>query len=94
MSDLISRQATLKHIEKIIQEAQMLDDTHRADILMRGMYLCERAVKNQSPAIPEIIRCKDCKYWNSDALCCSRENHYIVNAEVNDYCSYGELKDV
>ena len=41
----------------------------------------------------EVVRCKDCKHWDSDALCCSRENHYIVNAEVNDYCSYGERKD-
>ena len=94
MSDLISRQATLKHIEKIRQEAQMLDDTHRADILMRGMYLCERVVKNQPTAWPKIIRCKDCKYWDNDALCCSRENHYIVNAEAKDYCRYGEMKDV
>ena len=43
--------------------------------------------------VVEVVRCKDCKYWHSDALCCSREIHYIVNAEVNDYCSYGERKD-
>ncbi len=47
MSDLISRKATLKHIEKVRQSAQMMDDTHRASILMNGMYLCEKAVRNQ-----------------------------------------------
>lgn len=50
MSDLISRQAILKNIEKIRQSAQMMDDTHRADIIMHGMYLCEKAVRNQPPA--------------------------------------------
>ena len=53
MSDLISRKATLKHIEKVRQSAQMMDDTHRASILMNGMYLCEKAVRNQPSAQPE-----------------------------------------
>ena len=62
MSDMRSRQAILKHIEKIRQGVQMMDDTHRASIIMNGMYLCEKAVRNQPSAQPEIIRCKDCKY--------------------------------
>ena len=54
MSDLISRQAILKHIEKIRQGAQMMDDIRRASIIMNGMYLCEEAVRNQPSAQPEI----------------------------------------
>lgn len=50
MSDLISRRAVLKHIEKIRYAAQMMDDTHRASILMNGMHLCEEAVRNQTSA--------------------------------------------
>ena len=53
MSDLISRQAILKHIEKIRHGVQMMDDTHRAGIIMNGMYLCEKAVINQPSAQPE-----------------------------------------
>ena len=53
MNDLISRQAILKHIEKIRQDVQMMDDIHRASIIMNGMYLCEEAVMNQSSAQPE-----------------------------------------
>ena len=53
MSDLISRKATLKHIEKIRQAALMMDDIRRASILMNGMYLCEKAVRNQPSAEPE-----------------------------------------
>ena len=62
MSDLISREAMLKHIEKIRQSVQMMDDTHRASIIMNGMYLCEEAVWDQPSAQPEIIRCGQCKY--------------------------------
>ena len=51
--DLISRQAVLKHIEKIRQKAQMMDDTRRASIIMNGMYLCEKAVMNQPSVQPE-----------------------------------------
>lgn len=48
--DFISRQAILTHIEKIRQDVQMMDDTRRASIIMNGMYLCEKAVRNQPPA--------------------------------------------
>jgi hypothetical protein len=44
MSDLISRKEVLKHIEKIRQGAQMMDDIRRASIIMNGMDLCEEAV--------------------------------------------------
>ena len=53
MSDLISRKLTLKNIEKIRQSVQMMDDTHRASITMNGMYLCEKAVRNQPSVQPE-----------------------------------------
>ena len=56
MSDLISRKAILQHIEKIRNGLQMMDDTHRADIIMNGMYLCEKAVRNQPSAQPETAR--------------------------------------
>ena len=47
MDELISRQAILKHIEKLRQDALMMDDTRRASIIMNGMDLCEEAVMNQ-----------------------------------------------
>ena len=53
MMDLISRQAILKRIEKIRCGVQMMDDTHRASIVMNGMHLCEEAVRNQPSAQPE-----------------------------------------
>ena len=86
MSDLISRQAVLKHIEKIRQSMQMMDDTHRANIVMTGMHLCEEAVRNQPSAQTET--CEGCKHlgkWENEVeygypspcTCCKRR--------VNDY---------
>lgn len=53
MSNLISKQAILKHIENIRQSAQMMDDIQEASIIMFGMYLCEEAVRNQPYAQTE-----------------------------------------
>ena len=72
MDDLISRQAILKHIEKIRQNVQMMDDIRRASIIMNGMYLCEKAVRNQPPVQPERrkgkwideIYCSECGWVN------------------------------
>lgn len=59
MSDLIDRQAILKRIEKIRQGVQMMDDTHRASIIMHGMNLCEEAVMYQPSAQPEPLTDKE-----------------------------------
>ena len=53
MNDLINRQSTLKDIEKIRQSVQMLDDTQRASIIMNGIHLCEKAVRNQPSTQPK-----------------------------------------
>ena len=50
MGDSISRKETLKNIEKIRWSTQMMDDTHRADLIMRGIHLCEEAVMHQPSA--------------------------------------------
>lgn len=90
-NDLISRDAILKHIEKIRQSLQMMDDTHRASITMTGMHLCEEAVMNQPSAQPEIIRCKDCK-WFGDFGCAIRIVEDSDKPTENDFCSFAERK--
>ena len=55
MSNLISRQAILKNIEKIRQNTQMMDDIRRASIIMNGMDLCEKAVRSQPSIQPDMI---------------------------------------
>lgn len=61
MSDLISRDAILKHIEKIRQDALMIDDIFESSLIMSGMNVLEKAVKNQPSIQPEIIQCKEAK---------------------------------
>ena len=117
MGDLISRQAILKHIEKTRQSARMMDDIRKASIVMNGMYLCEKAVRNQPPerlytdeeiqkmqeieqaqiqkafalgredALSEIIRCKDCKYY--DGRPCGIVDWYNT---ANDFCSRAQRR--
>ena len=57
--DCISRQAILKHIEKIRQDALMMDDICRASIIINGMNLCEELVKNQRFVQPEPLTDKE-----------------------------------
>lgn len=91
----INAETAILEIEKHIRTS---DEIYLLQIhekwLNDGLQLATDILYNQ-PAIDviEVVRCKDCKHWDSDALCCSRENHYIVNAEINDYCSYGEQKN-
>lgn len=59
MSDLIDRQATLKHVEKIRQDALMIDDIRESSIIMWGMNLLEEAVRNQLSAQPNIEEDED-----------------------------------
>lgn len=59
MSDLIDRQAVLKHIEKKRQGAMMMDDIRRASIIMNGMYLLEEVVMNQPTTQSEPLTDKE-----------------------------------
>lgn len=91
MRDLISRQAVLEKIEKIRQSAQMMDDTRRASIIMNGMYLCEKAVRSQPSAEPEIIQCKDCRYTDEDGVCQSSKG--LAIQDDDDFCSHAERRE-
>jgi hypothetical protein len=108
MSDLISREAILKHIEKIRQHLQMMDDTYRISIVMEGVYICESVVRNQPSAQSEIIRCKDCKYWMPydwmfNEIWRSQNindysddeigcEYYDMTMKANDFCSRAERR--
>ena len=59
MSNLNDRQAMLKHIEKVRQYALMMDDMHRASIIISSMLLCEEAVIRQPSTQPEPLTDKE-----------------------------------
>lgn len=53
--------------------------------------------KQPTADVVEVVRCKDCKYWNN-GYCegipfCGDDASYIETQET-DFCSYGERKDV
>ena len=94
MSDLISRQAILKHIEKIRQGVQMLDgDIHRASIIMNGMDLCEEAVRNQPTvdAAP-VVRCKECKHKDEENGFCEGRGFPMQLVPDDGFCDKGERR--
>lgn len=41
--------------------------------------------------VVEVVRCKDCKYWQELLPVCERIHR--AGWGVNDYCSYGERAD-
>jgi len=59
MSDLISRQAAIESADKII----FRDDSGNNDVV-KAMTAWKEFIKSLPSAQPEIIRCKDCKYFD------------------------------
>ena len=93
MSDLINREAALKHIEKIRQDALMIDDIRESSIIMCGMNLLEEAVRNQPSAQPEIIHCGNCKHHIDEELGMVYCPEIIGGWVKNDYfCAIWEGK--
>lgn len=42
----------------------------------------------------EVVRCKDCKYWDDDRRCNGIENGLVREyTREDDFCSYGERKN-
>ena len=50
-----------------------------------------RLIKDLPAAEPEIIRCKDCKYWRDDHTC--REHSLVSPMTANEFCSRAERRE-
>lgn len=56
---------------------------------------------NEAPTVDavEVVRCKDCKHWNSETGFCNMNSHFSMDGldwdmfNDDDFCSYGERKD-
>lgn len=85
MSDYISKQAMLKHVEKKRQEALMMDDLREASIVMNGMHLLEEAARNQPSVQPER---KKGKWIHGKEIAREYLSGRITHIEYKDYhCS-------
>lgn len=56
----------------------------------------EMAIGNKARDMVEVVRCKDCKYYEIHkphiTLNCERQGK-LIPMMPNDYCSYGERKE-
>ena len=96
-TDCISRQAAIDVIDKEQNEIDVSDVS-----AMYAYSKCKAIIKQLPSAQPEIIRCKDCKYWvpgyitdNDDFIPpkCG-EWQQMVGHSSDDYCSLAERREV
>ena len=48
------------------------------------------ALEELSPAQLEIVKCKDCKYWNSGYCECPEP---VINTEAEHFCGYADRRE-
>ena len=82
MNDLISRQAAIEAFYTATGDGDKAD-------------WCVGVIKELPSAQPDIVRCKDCKYYISDWGECTYTsfNHRSDAWDPHDYCSCGERKE-
>ena len=90
--DLIDRQAA---IDALLEEVRLVDGYYVENDEVIDKDDAVEAMRLLPSAQPEIIRCKDCKWWsNDDYRECSSPNYddgYVTPAGF--YCGYAERKD-
>lgn len=92
MSDLISRQAALSTIDKNRQDLLSLGMDGAEHILV---HYGRRVIEELPSAQPEIIRCKDCRWWDAkedgyEGYChAAKHGYYSRNWEIEIYRLYG-----
>lgn len=84
MDNLISRQAA-------INAAIYAADDWDGGCNINRSEMIEKAINGLPPEQPEIIRCKDCKYYNVGFECLIEG--YGIETDPNHYCGYAELRD-
>lgn len=80
----------------------MADYIKREDVLQAIAGLLNVTEQIDSADVVEVVRCKDCEYWNkdedvlNDGICdewSDFEDSLIRYTKPDDYCSHGERKE-
>lgn len=91
MDDTISRQdaITIPILPVELREYQTmnLDDAYEL-----GWFDCQNCIEDLPTAQSEIIRCKDCKWFNRIGCAINMVDDSVRPGE-NDFCSFAERKD-
>lgn len=102
MSDLISRQAAIDAIEFGITYAKAINkETGEIKELFKQSNdelrnAVERIVDIPTADAVEVVRCKDCRYWQDNNGGYPHEEcrwGHNETPDADDYCSYGERKE-
>lgn len=106
MDDIISRQTAIDALEKVAElfpwrvpgNRDTYDSYNEAwqDALDRA----ENEIENLPSAQPDIIQCKDCKYWDSFPSCSAFSDLHIckywmckISTMEGDFCSRAERRE-
>ena len=100
MGDLIDRQAAIERATKehdFFRGAVTVSDKARRDELLNVMCWLGELPSAQ----PEIIRCKDCQYWNKGSCECPEhavncQDYYVgdIETEAEYFCGYADMREV
>ena len=82
MDDLISRQAAIEALYKMLHDCFWADDKELGAVIT--------TLNDLPSAHSEIIRCKDCKYADEDGVC--QHSMGLAIQDDDDFCSYAERR--
>lgn len=97
-NDLISRSALLDFYSGVYELLVGRDPFGQFGTFPNLLALVVRDIK-RAPAVDAeaVVRCKECKHWNKDALACDTlpwvNSSEHVNWYAEDFCSYGERRE-
>ena len=92
MSDLIDRQVAIELIHSLYPSAPIMRMNRKRWKKKYEPYIeAEKALEMLPSAQPEIIRCKDCK-WFGDIGCAMEIVDDLDEPTENDFCSFAERR--
>ena len=79
--------------KELIPLTKRLDCCHPKQ--MKGVLMAMSKIDSAPAAdVVEVVRCKNCKFWDDDERCNGIKNGLILEyTNGYDYCSYGERSD-
>ena len=84
MTDYISRQAAIDSVWRAVE----LDNSYA---MKHQIYTDLKTIP--SADVVEVVRCKDCRYWNNKVDLTYCEKKTWLGTDADDYCSFGERAD-
>ncbi len=89
MGRLLDEDDVINTLWDLRRNLQMMDDSQIADLILHGVFFAEKRIERLPSAQPEIVRCKDCKYYKKDhgyTVCTISPLHKVIR-KPDDYCS-------